>query len=296
MAAAQRLIDLHIHTTASDGQLAPAEIVRLAREADLAAISVTDHDTVLGQAEALEAGRREGVEVLPGVEVSADLPGSTLHILGYGIDPDHAPLREALARFRGFRDERNQRLLDRLAELGMPLDRERVLAHAAGEIVARPHFALAMVDAGYVHSTDEAFRRWLARGAPAYVERRRASPEEAVRLIRDARGLACLAHPKHLAHSQEELRVLTARLMAAGLEAVEVWHPDHAPDDVKICAALAHEMGLLATGGTDFHGHFRAGLRLGVGFGRLRVPYTVVEQIRERIAARLSVEPRPDRS
>lgn len=281
-----RLVDLHVHTTASDGSLPPAAVVALAREAGLAAIAITDHDTVAGVAEAVASGEREGVEVLPGLEVSAELSGGTMHILGYSLDATDAALLDGLRRFQDNRNERNPRILARLADLGMPVRLEDVAAHAGGEVVGRPHIAQAMLDAGYVRSVEEAFDRYLARGSSAYVERRRAQPEEAVRLIRDAGGLAVLAHPKQLRRTWRQTRDITARLADCGLEGLEVYHPDHSADESSTYRLLAESLGLVVVGGTDFHGHARQSIRLGVGRGSLRVSYEAVEQIRERLALR----------
>jgi len=280
-------VDLHVHTTASDGNLSPAEVVRAAKAAGLEAIAITDHDTVAGLAEALDAGRREGLDVLTGVELSADLPGSTMHILGYEIDPTDPALLDALSRIRRDRDERNPRILARLAEMGMPLEAEAVRAKARGETVGRPHIAQCMVDAGYVRACDEAFLRYLARGAPAYVERRRVSPEEAVQLIRVGGGLAALAHPKQIQRPAAEVRALAARLAEGGLEGIEVYHPDHSAADSATYRVLARDLGLVVTGGTDFHGRVHQGVRLGVGRGNLRVPCEAVREIRDRLARRV---------
>jgi predicted metal-dependent phosphoesterase TrpH len=281
-----RLVDLHVHSTASDGSLSPSAVVGAAAEAHLAAIALTDHDTVAGLPEAVEAGRSAGIEVLTGVELSVNWPGSTMHMLGYALDPSSPPLVEALATFRRNRDERNPKILDRLVEMGMPLEYEAVAAKAGGESVGRPHIAQAMVEAGYVRDTGTAFRRYLARGAPAYVERRRAEPEEAIAVIRAAEGAAVLAHPGQLQRPMEEVRHIIARFRDAGLDGLEAWHPDHTAQDMAVYQRMAEELGLVVTGGTDFHGHLRQDVRLGVGRGNLRIPYAVVAQLRERLADR----------
>lgn len=286
MPADARRVDLHIHTTASDGLYAPAEIVRRAAEAGLAAIAITDHDTVAGLGEALDAGRRLGLEVLTGTELSAEFPNGTMHILGYGFDPRHPALLSALEQYRRFRDERNPQILAKLAELGMPIRYEAVRAKAGGESVGRPHIAQALVEAGHVTGVDEAFRLYLARGRPAYVNRRRASPEEAIRMIRAAGGAAVLAHAGQLKRTMQEVRRIVAGLATAGLDGIEVWHPDHSADDMRALAVLARQLGLAATGGTDYHGHVREDVRLGVGRGNLAVGYEAVEALRARLAAR----------
>lgn len=285
----ERFVDLHVHTTASDGALSPAEIVDAARQSHLAAVAITDHDTVAGIAEARRAAQRTGddLEVIPGVELSVDASGSTLHVLGYDVDPDDAALTETLTRLRGGRDERNPRIIERLAELGLPIRYEDVLARAAGETVGRPHIARVLVDAGHARSVDEAFDRYLARGAPAYVERWRIGPEQAIELIHRAGGSAVVAHPAQVQRPPIEVRAIIQGLADAGLDGIEVWHPDHAATDVGTYRLLAEQLGLVATGGTDFHGHMRRqSVRLGVGRGQMRIPYSVVIALRRRRAAR----------
>lgn len=286
MTAPPGLVDLHIHTTASDGSLSPTEVVRAARQAGLAALAVTDHDTVAGLAEAIEAARRESLDLLTGLEISLDWPATTMHILAYGFDPGHPALLQTLEQFRDYRRDRNQRLLQRLAELGMPLDPAAVAAHAGGETVSRTHVAQAMIDAGYVRSSEAAFRRWLARGSPGYVERRRATPQAAMALIREAGGLAVLAHPKQLNRPFAEMKAIVEQLVEWGLEGLEVFHPDHSADEMRMFGLMAERLRLIVTGGTDFHGHLRRGVRLGVGYGQLRVPPEAVDRIRQRLATR----------
>jgi hypothetical protein len=284
--SADQRVDLHIHTTASDGAHAPAAVVHMAAEAGLAAIAITDHDTVSGLADAREAAQSEKIELLNGVEVSAEFPGGTMHILGYGFDPDNVPLREMLQQFQRNRAERNPRILTCLARMGMPLSYQTVRAKAGGETVGRPHIAQAMIDAGYVHTADEAFSRYLGRGCPAYVERRRAAPQEAIRVIREAGGLAVLAHPTQLRRPMSEVRRVTAELAGLGLEGIETYHPDHSADDARTFEVLARELGLIMTGGSDYHGHIRHGVQVGSGRGQLRVTYEAVRQIHERLAGR----------
>jgi 3',5'-nucleoside bisphosphate phosphatase len=277
----QRLVDLHIHTTASDGSLTPTEVVAAASDADLSAIAVTDHDTVAGVPEALRAGRRHGIEVVPGLEISVEQPGSTMHMLAYFIDHSCAELLTVLARFREGRQVRNRRILERLAELGMPIEADAVATHAGGDTIGRPHIARAMVEAGHVPSIETAFRRWLARGMPAYVERHRATPEEAIRTILAAGGTAVLAHPKLIGQGHGQLRAIVERLAAVGLGGIEVWHPEHSAADTETFRMLAERFDLVPTGGTDFHGHLRRGVRLGVGHGNLRIDYDTVDRLRQ---------------
>lgn len=280
-----RLVDLHTHTTASDGQLTPSELVAAAAELPLAAIAVTDHDTISGLDEAHEAGRRLGVEVINGLELSAEFP-TTLHILGYDFDHGNEHLRSRLEHFRKGRNARNVRIVDRLAELGMALEMEEVTDLAGGESVGRPHIALAMVNRGMVKSTEEAFEKFLGRGTAAYINRERCSPQEAIELIRSAGGLAVAAHPRQMRRPPDETRAMLRQLKDMGLEGLEVYHSEHSADDVMLYQQMARELDLVATGGTDYHGHIRQGVRLGVGWGGMRIGYNVVEAIRERISRR----------
>jgi hypothetical protein len=280
------LVDLHTHTTASDGLFTPAETVRLAAEARLAALAITDHDTVAGLPEAASAAQALNIELLTGVEVSAEFPNATCHILGYGFDPDHPDLRAALHQYQLNRDERNPRIIARLAQMGMSIPYAAVRAKAAGESVGRPHIAQCLVEAGFARSADEVFKKFLGRGCPAFVERRRASPLEAIQVIRSAGGLAALAHPGQLRRPPDEVRRLAAELQSAGLEALEVYHPDHCLEHVRTYESIARDLGLILVGGTDFHGHLRHSVRIGVGRGPLRVPYAAVLSIKERLASR----------
>lgn len=286
MTAPGPLVDLHIHTTASDGSLSPAEVVRAARAAGLTTVAITDHDTVAALAAAFAAAGQESLDLLSGLEISVDWPGMTMHILAYGFDPAHPGLLESLEQFRDHRRDRNRRLLARLAELGMPLEAAAVAAQAGGENISRTHVARAMVQAGYVASTPLAFRHWLARGSPGYVERRRATPQAAMATIREAGGLAVLAHPSQLRRSFAEMKAIVEQLVGWGLEGLEVFHPDHSADDTRMFGLMAERLGLIVTGGTDFHGPLRRGVRLGVGYGSLRVPPECVSQIRQRLATR----------
>ncbi len=282
--AALRLVDLHTHTTASDGQLTPRQLVTAAMEIPLAAIAVTDHDTLSGLDEARAAGAEQGLEIINGLELSAEFPGGTLHILGYAFDARNERLRCRLEDFRNLRNQRNLEIIERLARLGMVLDIEEVNELAGGESVGRPHIARAMINRGMVSSPEVAFNEYLGRGSRAYVERRRCTPEEAVELIRGAGGLAAVAHPRQLRRPPDEMREVLQQLKNIGMEGLEVYHSEHSADDVMRYQQLARQLDLVATGGTDFHGHIRQGVRLGLGWGSMRISYDTVVAIRQRIA------------
>ncbi|HOX45316.1 MAG TPA: PHP domain-containing protein [Myxococcota bacterium] len=284
-------IDLHAHTTASDGSLRPAELVQLAARLGLRAVALTDHDGLDGLAEGLAEGRRLGLEVVPGIELSTRRDGlGSLHLLGLWLEPTDAGLRAWLAGQQATRVERNQRLLARLAELGMPLDPQQVARQAGGPVIGRPHVAQALVAGGHAATVADAFARWLSRGRPAYVERVRPSPEEAIEVLHRAGGLTILAHPG-LAWRGERARQLgeLAALARAGLDGIELRHPELAPDWAADLAAEAARLGLLPSGGSDFHGAAKPEIRL----GEPPVPAEWLEGLRARRIARLPDHRRP---
>ena len=276
------MIDLHVHTTASDGSLSPKEVVRHAKERGLKAIAITDHDTVEGVPEALEEGRRVGIEVVEGVELSVDSPKGTCHLLGYFLDPLDDAFREKLRVVQRARQERNLRMIKRLKELGVDLTLEEVRAIAPHGQLCRPHFALAMVKKGYVATVDEAFERYLRKGGPAYVEKFKFTPEEAIESIRRAGGVPVLAHPFTLELDKEELDRFLKALKERGLEGLEVYYPDHTREQKELYRALAQKYDLAVTGGTDFHGSSKEGIELGIGSGDMALPYTILEALKER--------------
>jgi hypothetical protein len=240
-------IDLHIHTTASDGQLSPAEVVHAALEIGLTAIAITDHDTTEGIAEALAAARGTSLDVIPGVEISADVPGSEVHILGYYLEYRHPDLCRKLALSRDSRLDRAQRMVAKLTRMGVPLDWDRVKQMAGDGAVGRPHIARALLEQGHVSSTDEAFARYIGRNGPAYADRHKMSPGEAVQTILAAGGLPVLAHPLRATS-------LIPELTRVGLAGLEVYYAGYGSDEVDFLLGLARKHGLAATGGSDFHG------------------------------------------
>jgi 3',5'-nucleoside bisphosphate phosphatase len=242
--------DLHLHTTASDGSLSPTELVRAAHAARLTVISVTDHDTTGGIAEAAQAAAGVGIELIAGIEITAVAEGRDLHMLGYFIDPSSPGLGEFLQRQRADRVRRIRAMADRLAALGVPIDSAQIFAAAdRGQSVGRPQVASALLAAGHVQTRDEAFRRFLEFGGPAYVPRDGASPEDVIAVIHQSNGLASVAHPG-VSHRDHVL----PRLAGSGLDAIEVRHPDHDPETERRYRQLAGELGLRVTGGSDFHG------------------------------------------
>ncbi len=283
------MIDLHTHSTASDGTYSPSELVALAREVGLYALALTDHDTVEGLAEASAAAERLGVRLVPGVEISVKFEGpGHCHILGYFVDPASRVLRETLALLKKARSERNLRMVEKLQALGVEITLEEVVARAGGGEVGRPHFAPLLVEKGVVRSPEEAFERYLKKGAPAYVPKARLSPEEAFSAIFEAGGLPVLAHPVHLRLPPEELSGYVARLKAFGLSGIEAYYTDHTPEFTAFCLELARRYNLVPTGGSDFHGRNKPDIKLGRGFGNLRVPDECYHELLARWQARNS--------
>jgi len=248
LAPVERYVDLHMHSTASDGAVAPADVVAAAQRAGLSAIALTDHDTVDGIAEAQLAGERLGVRVVAGVELSAIDDGEEIHVLGLHLThPEH--IASALDELKETRRARARETVERLNALGIPVTIEAVFAAAGEGAVGRPHVAKALVAGGWARDFRDAFDRWLGNGKPACIEKRTVTFAEAARLIHESGGISVYAHPGGGA-SRAELE----ELASLGLDAVEVLHPSHTADEIVRLAALTGELGLLPSGGSDWHG------------------------------------------
>lgn len=242
--------DLHLHTTASDGRLKPEEIVRLAVRVGLDVIAITDHDSVDGIVPALTAAHDlPHLTIIPGVEINTDVPGGEVHILGYFIDYTDQNLAAALQGLRNSRQGRASKMISKLSALGIDIEWDRVQELAQGGSLGRPHIAQALLERGYVNSVKEAFDRYIGRGGPAYVEREKVTPMEAVRLVANARGLPVLAHPADIGG----LDALVPELKRAGLVGIEVYYGNYTPDVVDRLLKIAELYGLVPTGGTDYH-------------------------------------------
>lgn len=277
--------DLHVHTTASDGQLSPHEALHTAREKGLAALGICDHDTASGvlslygkSPDASSPLILEGVEIVPGVELNSQWKDREVHILGYYARMDSGPFRAMLDEMQDERQKRATVMVERLAGLGLPLDMTRVREIAAGDSIGRPHVAWAMAEKGYVATVKEAFDRYLGVGRPAYVERFHLDPKDAVRAIRDAGGVPVWAHP-----GTSRAMGLAKSLVDAGLMGIEAYHPEHDRATEQRCKDIAQDFGLLVTGGSDFHG---AAAGEGGDIGSVVVPYRVVSGLRDLAAIR----------
>ncbi len=270
----ERLADLHTHTTASDGCLTPTEVVEAAKRAELAAVAITDHDTVGGIDEALAAGRKFDIEVIPGVEISTIYQDRVeVHILGYFIDHTSPTLIERLDVLKNARYDRAMQMVEKLNAAGVMIDFGRVQELAGGGAIGRPHVARAIVEAGAARSMDSAFGKFLKEGGAGYVPRYKISPMEAMEAISEAGGVSCCAHVAKL--KRDELLV---ELINRGLRAIEASHPDHSRAGRKFYKRFAKSRGLIATGGSDAHG-FAHNMRPGVG--DVTVDYDVVRQLRQ---------------
>lgn len=242
-------VDLHMHTTASDGTLTPSRVVRRAVRKGVRVIAITDHDTTSGLDEALEEAARWSLDIIPGIEINTDYGGTEAHILGYFIDPGTPALQEALARIQRSREERSSAILARLRENGIDVSETEVARHAKGASIGRPHVALALVDRKVVAHVGDAFDKWLARGRPAYVPRASLTPAEAIALIHTAGGIAVLAHPSYLGGEEA-----IAPLVASGLDGLEARYAQHDAAQTAMFVDMAQRYNLVVSGGSDFHG------------------------------------------
>ncbi|MBU0479508.1 MAG: PHP domain-containing protein [Proteobacteria bacterium] len=274
-------VDLHTHSNCSDGSLSPANLVREAMACGLAAIALTDHDTMSGVDEAVAAGKEFGVEVMQGVEISANYKSEPVHIIGYGLDQNHPALQELLSQLQHARKVRNGRILEKLAELKINLNMEE-LENSSHGLTGRPHIARLLMKYGLVSSVDDAFRRYLKRGAKAFVAAKRFPAEDSIRVITDAGGVAVLAHPTTIDKSISTISEIVRNLTKAGLAGLEAIYPGHSSQTCKELIEIADKFGLLYTGGSDFHGAIKA-ISLGGAPVMPPVPYKIYENLKERI-------------
>jgi predicted metal-dependent phosphoesterase TrpH len=281
------MIDLHSHTTASDGTFSPAQLVDEAKRAGVHILGITDHDTFSGFDQAAAPAREAGLELVCGIELSTKLHGHSVHLLGYFLNPSLKPdgldvFRAWIRDLQASRRERNVRLVARLRELGLDIAMEEAEARGGG-MTGRPHFARLLVEKGYVSSMQQAFDEYLDESAKGYVTRREPQFAEAVEHIRAAGGIASLAHPVRL---PEDLVSILSELRAAGLDAIEAYHSDHSPEQTELYLRLAAEYELMVTGGSDFHGAAKPEIQLGTGRdGNLHIPDDLVDRFRTRLRA-----------
>ncbi len=278
------MIDLHTHTTASDGSYSPTELVRLAEQSNLQALAVTDHDSVAGLAEAHQAASRTNLELVNGVELACRVQTGTLHMLGYFIDLDDRALGDLLGRMVESRRKRNPQIIAKLNQLGYEITMAEVRTLASGPIISRLHIALVMLQKEYVRSIDEAFGRFLGDNGSAYVQRIEPAPAQAIELLHGAGGLAVVAHPVHLrAADEQELGKKLKDLADLGLDGVEVWYPEHTAELTEQLWRICQRLDLAAVGGSDFHGAAKEYIKLGTGRGGLNIPLEILERLKSRL-------------
>ena len=279
-------IDLHTHTTHSDGSASPEELIALACARRARAVAITDHDTVSAIVEARAAAVRLGIEFVAGIEISAEYSPGTMHILGYCIDDESTALALRLDELRRARENRNPQIASRLRSLGFDIRYDEVVELAGNQVVGRPHFARLMIQKGYVASMQEAFDRFLKKDAVAYVPKMRLSPRDSIALIHQAGGVAVLAHPYQLKlSSYEDLDRLVGELAGLGLDGIEAVYSRHSAAERKTYSEIAGRHGLLVTGGSDYHGSYKPDISIVTGLGDLDVPYELLEALKARAAA-----------
>ncbi len=272
-------VDLHLHSTASDGADSPSALMDLAAAEGVTTAALTDHDTLAGIDEASGRARELGIRLIPGIELSVDHRGAKLHMLAYFTEPGQGPLNDRLEGLLRGRDERNRMIVSRLNALGYDITLTDVLARSGGPSVGRPHIADALIDAGYFDSRNEAFEHLLRDGGPAYVERSRLTAVEAIRLAKEQGAVTVVAHPATIAMDADGYSQLFRDLADAGLGGIEAYHSMHHHDLRKHLAALAHRLGMAATGGSDYHGIDTRTYRIRTGNGDLRIPDGVIDEL-----------------
>ncbi|MCC8079166.1 MAG: PHP domain-containing protein [Oscillospiraceae bacterium] len=276
-------IDLHVHTTASDGTLTPAAVTARARGLGLAAIAITDHDTVEGVAEAVRAGKELGVEVVPGIELSCYYQGREVHVLGYFIDIASASLAETIRAVTENRKARNHIIAERMAADGLPVSIDELKRRFPHTVIGRPHFAEVLVEHGLADSVSDAFARYLNRGRPYFEPQKRMNMDEAAAAINAAGGLAVLAHPYQYRYSEAEMRRLFADFKSCGGTGIECFYSGYDAEKSAFLTSAAAELGMCVTGGSDFHGSVKPDIELGSGRGGLNVDRELLNKLKERI-------------
>lgn len=277
-------VELHCHSTASDGTLTPTQVAQLAKRSGMTALALTDHDTVAGVGEAASAAGALGIDFIAGIEISAEYPHpGTMHILGYGVDPQNPKLKSLTEDLLAGRDNRNPRIVAKLNEMGVSVTMKEWEDEAKGAVLGRPHLAAILLRKGCVSSIKQAFDKFIGQGAPAYFDKERLTPRQAIQRIRESGGLPVLAHPIQLrTENDAQLERVLKDLVDLGMIGLEVIHSDHDAALVEKYTQLADRLGLLKTGGSDFHGTNKKDIELGNARGR-RVPREFYERLVEKL-------------
>lgn len=277
----EKFIDLHVHSTASDGTLTPSRLVSLAEEKKLKAFALTDHDTITGLEEALLAAKTSSVEVIPGIELSTTWLGRDVHIVGLDIDYSNYYFQEALSRFQDSREVRNEKIMSLLQKEGISITRDSMAEAFPESVWTRAHFARYLLEHKYVGSINEAFDRYLGDHAKCYVPREKVTPFQAISLIHEGGGIAVFAHPILCRLDKDRLESLAAQMKQAGLDGIEAYYSTYRPADEQTVIQIAKRQGLALSGGSDFHGSNKPQIQLGTGKGNLKIPYQIWENLRQ---------------
>ena len=279
-----RIIDLHVHSNASDGTCTPTELMAEAARAGLSAFALTDHDTTDGITEAEAAAKAAGIELIPGVELSTEYEGTEIHVHGFYIDIQNKTLQKQMADFRAARDNRNVYMLEKLRAFGFDITQEALEAKFPDAVITRAHIARFLLDKGYIPDMKTAFAKYIGDGCPCYVGRPKITPMQAVDYILAAGGVPVLAHPVMYHMERTKLTRMITEMKAHGLAGIEAIYSENTPADEQIYKELARSEGLLISGGSDFHGTNKPDLSLGKGRGKLYIPYSLLDQIRAKHA------------
>ena len=286
-----KIVDLHAHTTASDGSYTPTELVRYAKKKGLSAIAITDHDTIAGVEEASIEGRKLGVRVIPGAELSTRMDDCDVHMTSLFINCKNKQLIKRLDDMAASRQERNYKMVDKLHEAGFQIDRSDLDALGEGKILARGHIAQILIARGYATELKEALRKYLSKGTPGYVQKEVLSPEECIQLVHDAGGLIFVAHLHQIdPQDPEHCKDVARRLIRMGADGLETQYCEFDDEWRQATEQIAQECGCLRSGGSDFHGTMKKGLDLACGYGDLQVPYTFLESMDAELARRQKSE------
>lgn len=276
----KKYIDLHVHSTASDGTCTPSELVQLAKKQDLYAFALTDHDTVSGIEEAIQASKQTDIKVIPGIEMSAVYHGQDIHILGYGIAYKDEMFLKKIQEYQNARINRNEKMITLLQDYGFDIDTTQLYAMFPNAVLTRAHFAKYLYEKGYIKSTKEAFDKYIGSGCPCYLPKKEVELKEALNCILQAKGYPVLAHPMLYHMDEKALDQLISNLAQLGLKGIEAIYSTNNSYDELLTRKLAKKYSLFITGGSDFHGSNKPHIQLGIGKGNLKIPYELLENLK----------------
>lgn len=277
----EKLTDLHTHSTASDGTFSPSDVAELAKDAGLASVALTDHDTTDGLDEFMEAGRSLGIETIPGIELAAGYKNTELHIVGLFVDYKSSALKESMEFIVNERNERNKKMIKALSRIGMEISLRELEENAGGNIITRAHYANVMVNRGYVKNKEEAFDRYISSGRPGYVKRETLTPKNCIEVIRKSGGIPVLAHATLYGYGYLEIHNLVGELKGYGLMAMETMYSTYTPRQSEELRKICEYYKLMKSGGSDFHGLNKPDIKIGTGRGALKIPQSFADEMKD---------------